>query len=125
MREIDEHVRACTTLGEASKSLEVLLVGGYAVAPDGTLLSIRQRVGAIGAIGIHIYAREHAPPHFHVKAGSVDAVFRLDNCEHLSGGIDRKSLDIVRWWYERSRGLLIQTWNDTRPAGCQVGPLNE
>jgi hypothetical protein len=35
--------------------------------------------------------------------------------------MDGKNQQLVRWWYERSRPLLVKMWNETRPGDSTVG----
>jgi hypothetical protein len=123
--EIDERARTATTLEEAAKVLYGLLAGGYGIWVDGQLYSIRQLVARVAGLKIHIYPVEHPPPHFHVRSPDVDATFTLDDCTFIKGNIDRRERDLVRWWYDRSRSLLIRVWNQTRPSDCPAGPIDE
>ena len=102
--------------------LQILLSGGFAVWEDGSLYSIKQLVARIDGLQIHVYSREHAPPHFHVMAREIDAIFSLHDCSLLRGEIDGRQKQLVEWWYQRSRAKLIDAWNATRPDDCQVGP---
>lgn len=88
------------------------------------LLFGRQLVERLGGLKIEIYAREHAPPHFHVKGGDVDAVFAIADCSLLRGTIGRREEDLVRFWFNKSKGRLVEVWNSTRPAGCPVRQIN-
>jgi hypothetical protein len=72
---------------------------------------------------IHVYANEHAPPHFHVKGADVDASFTILDCTFLQGNIDGREQNLVKWWYERIKPQLVATWNATRPSDCPVGPI--
>jgi hypothetical protein len=121
---IECRVRAAATLEEAAEVLYDLLSGGYSVWTDGRLYSIKQLVARIRGLQIHIYADEHAPPHFHVRSPDVDASFAIKDCAFLRGNIDGREQALVRWWYERTRALLVSRWNATRPADCPVGPID-
>lgn len=110
---------------DAAAVLYDLLSGGYAVWVDGRLYNIKQLVARVRGLQIHVYSDEHSPPHFHVKSPDVDASFTVKDCTFLRGNIDSREQKLVRWWYDRSRPLLVATWNATRPSDCPVGPINE
>lgn len=113
-----------STLQDAALLLEAIITGGYSVWTDGTLYNIRQLVARAKGLEIHIYAKEHPPPHFHVKSPDVDAIFTIDDCTFISGNIDGREQRLVKWWYERSRPILIAAWNNSRPSDCTVGPID-
>jgi len=54
---------------------------------------IKQRVASIGEYEVHIYSRDHNPPHFHVisKDGSLNARFRIDDGSLMSQHGDLRS----------------------------------
>jgi hypothetical protein len=120
---LEEKLRARTSVQDAAEVLSELLSGGYAVWTDGTLYNIRQLVARVYGLQIHVYANDHSPPHFHVIRPDIDASFRIDNGAFLKGSIDGREQRLVQWWYERSRDLLVETWNATRPSDCPVGPI--
>jgi hypothetical protein len=122
-QEIEKRVRDATSLEELAAVLEILLSGEFAVWTDGQLYSIKQLVARIKGLKVEIFPREHAPPHFHVSAGDINATFAIDDGRLLSGDIDGRSLRLVQWWYERGKPLLIDTWNRTRPDDCPVGAM--
>lgn len=113
------------TLQESADVLSELLEDGCAVWTDGTLYNIKQLVDRVAGLQIQVYAKEHAPPHFHVRSSNVDAVFTVDDCSFIRGNIDRRQQRLVQWWYKRSRPLLVSVWNATRPTDCPVGPIRE
>lgn len=123
--ELERGAREAESLDQSAKVLSELLCGGYSIWTDGSLYNIRQLVARADALQIHVYADEHAPPHFHVKRPDVEAVFTIDQCQFLRGNIDGREQRLVKWWYDRSRPLLVTAWNDTRPTDCPVGPINE
>jgi hypothetical protein len=123
--DLDRGLRDARSLEAAAVVLSELLSDGYSVWTDGSLYRIKQLVARVNGLQIHVYAKEHAPPHFHVKSADVDATFTITDCTFLGGNIDGREQNLVRWWYTRSRPLLIAAWNKTRPADCPVGPLDE
>ncbi len=121
--ELDARAREARSLEDAAAVLYDLLSGGYSVWTDGSLYSIKQLVARIKGLQIHVYSNEHAPPHFHVKSPDVDASFTIEDCTFIRGNIEGREIHLVRWWFERSRPLLVSAWNDTRPTDCPVGPI--
>lgn len=123
--ELDNQTSTACSLEESTAALERLLSGGYAVWDDGSLYSIKQLVARVNGLKIEVRSREHAPPHFHVIGGGIDAMFAVADCAHLEGVIGGRERKLIEWWYERSRTTLISVWNQSRPNGCPVGPINE
>lgn len=121
--ELEAHLRSQTSIQGATEVLSELLSGGYSVWTDGSLYNIRQLVARVRGLQIRVYSNDHSPPHFHVHSSDVDASFRIDDGTFLSGNIDGREQRLVQWWYERSRALLVNVWNSTRPSDCPVGPV--
>jgi hypothetical protein len=78
---------------------------------------IKQRVSKIGEYEVHIYSRDHNPPHFHVvsKDGSLNAKFRIDDGSLLSQYGDLRSgvLKRINLWYNdvKTQTVLKTIWN--------------
>jgi hypothetical protein len=74
---------------------------------------------------MRIYADEHALSHFHVKSAEVAAAFRISDCSRLRGSSDRKTRELIDYWYLNleGRSKLIENWNKTRPIACPVGKI--
>ncbi len=122
---LEREVRTASTLDESAYALARLLSSGLSVWQDGSLYFTKQLVDRINGLKIEVYAREHPPPHFHVAGGGVDATFSLVDCAHIEGRISGREEALVRWWYERSRNVLVSAWNQSRPTDCPVGPVQE
>jgi hypothetical protein len=121
--EIERRIRDAQSLTDAAAVLEELLSGGYSVWTDGSLYNIRQLVERINGLRIEVYSDEHAPPHFHVSAPDIDAVFSVKEGAFIRGDIDGRNRRLIEWWYQRSREQIVAAWNATRPADCPVGPV--
>lgn len=122
---IERRVGEAASLEAATEALELLLSSGLGVWTDGRLYSIRQLVAKVNGLRIEVYAREHPPPHFHIRGGDVDATFSLIDCSFIEGQISGRERALVEWWYRRSRSVLIRVWNESRPSDCPVGPVPE
>lgn len=120
---IENVIRNARTLDEAAHALERLLSGGYNVLPDGRLNKIKELVDSVKGLKIYIYAKEDAPPHFHVLAPDMSAKFRIDDGSLIKGEANGKQRKLIEYWYALCRPLLIETWNRTRPGNCPVGPV--
>ena len=123
--ELAKRASRAETLDESAAVLSELLTGGYAVWTDGTLYNIKQLVARVRGLQIHVYAKEHAPPHFHVISADVDAVFTIHDCSYIRGNIDSREQHLVKWWHRHSLPQLVAAWNATRPTDCPVGPIEE
>jgi hypothetical protein len=123
--EIESEIESANSLQDSARVLDKLLFEGYAVWMDDSLYNIKQLVARVDGLKIEIFAREHPPPHFHVSAGHIDATFSLADGSLLEGRLPGRERALILWWYARSRPLLIETWNETRPTDCPVGPIVE
>lgn len=120
-------VKSFSTVEDFERHLALLLgSGAYVFLDDGRpmLLLGRQLVDRVHGLRIEIFSREHAPPHFHVASGDIDAIFAISDCALLRGTIDRKSEELVRFWYSKTRERLVEVWNATRPSDCPVGRVD-
>lgn len=122
---IEKGIAEAPTLMESLRVLEHLLSGGYSVWTDGSLYEIRQLVAEVRGLRIEVFAKEHPPPHFHLRGGDIDAIFSIADCQFLEGRIGGRERRLVEWWYQRSRPRLVDAWNSTRPSDCPVGPISE
>jgi hypothetical protein len=78
---------------------------------------IKQLVDAIDKYEVHIYSRDHDPPHFHVisKDGSLNARFRIDDGSLMSqyGDLRSGALKRINAWYRdiKTQTILKTVWN--------------
>lgn len=93
--------------------------------PSGRPIEIRKQVGSIGSNKIEIYPNEHPPAHFHVMGPDLDVCFIIPGCEIMPGFKVPKAslLKNIKQFYKNNENLLIEVWNQLRPAHCQVGKL--
>jgi hypothetical protein len=93
------------------------------VGPDGYL--VKHTVGLVqGKLRAEVRANEHPPPHFHVTFDGEDASFSISDGLRLPGvhGLERYDAVIHVWWRRNQRKIALK-WNNSRPAGCPVGPV--
>lgn len=76
---------------------------------------IKEEVDRVRQMSVIIYTNDHNPPHFHVKSknGDVDAKFRIDNGEYISGTISGKDLKRIEAFYlsDKAQIALKSVWN--------------
>ncbi|MBN8712492.1 MAG: DUF4160 domain-containing protein [Xanthomonadales bacterium] len=123
--ELERRLRKATCLHDSAAVLCDLLSGGYSVWTDGSLYSIKQLVARVEGLQIHVYANEHAPPHFHVKGKGINASFTIQDCTLMHGDIGGRECRLVQWWFERSHPQIVAAWKATRPSDCTVGEVRE
>lgn len=75
----------------------------------------KERVATIDDLQVIIYSNDHNPPHFHVKTKNlqIDAKFKIENCELISGEISSKYLKKINIFYLSSKGKMVleSIWN--------------
>ncbi|MEM0541237.1 DUF4160 domain-containing protein [Flavobacterium sp. j3] len=75
----------------------------------------KERIATLGNMQIIIYSNDHNPPHFHVKSKdlTIDAKFKIENCEYISGTIASKEIKIVEKFYNdvKVKMLMNQIWS--------------
>jgi len=105
--------------------LESLFHNGCYIGEDSNgeekLIETRKAIEELKGLKIEIYSNEHPPPHFHVKSPNVNASFDIDNCKKLEGTISSKDYKLIKYWHKKSKDILIEAWNETRPTDCTVG----
>lgn len=78
-------------------------------------LATKERVTTINDLQVKIYPNDHIPPHFHVvsKNQEIDAKFKIENCELISGSMSSKNLKKIKAFYEGTKGkaVLEKIWN--------------
>ncbi|SOE21711.1 protein of unknown function [Spirosomataceae bacterium TFI 002] len=79
---------------------------------------IKQLVAQVRHMKIEIYSNDHNPPHFHVssKDGSINATFRLDNCDLINGSLrkgDRKKIEAF-FSNSKNNDLMKNLWNTSK-----------
>ena len=78
-------------------------------------IKTKERIETIRNIQILIYSNDHNPPHFHVKSKDkkVDAKFKIENCEFISGSIDKKDLKRLKAFFNdmKTKIVMEMIWN--------------
>ena len=118
------------TVEDLAAHLEQFLNSGCDVGTDEqtgeqTLIETRALVEHTHGLAIHIYPREHPPPHFHVTGPGQNITFSILDCSLLNGSADGKTRRLITFWYRSARAKLIKIWNETRPTDCPVGSIRD
>lgn len=69
----------------------------------------KERVATIDDLKVIIYSNDHNPPHFHVKSKNlkIDAKFKIEDCELISGNIGSKDLKKIKAFYLSPKGKMV------------------
>lgn len=88
-----------------SQDLNILLLG----------YETRERLATLGNMQIIIYSNDHDPPHFHVKSKDrkIDAKFKIENGEYISGEIDSNGKKRINAFYNdiKVKTRMESIWN--------------
>ncbi len=75
----------------------------------------KERVATIEDLQVIIFSNDHNPPHFHVKTKNlqIDAKFKIEDCELISGEISSKDLKKIKAFYLSPKGKMVLEliWN--------------
>ncbi len=78
-------------------------------------IKIKERLATIRNMQITIYSNDHYPPHFHVKSKDrkIDAKFKIENCEFISGKIESKDLKRLNAFFNdmKTKIVMDMIWN--------------
>jgi len=109
---------------ELIEELEESFFQGPMLTESGLRNLNEEQVARINKMSVNIWPDEHPPPHFHVKFAGEDASFGIADCRRLPNvkGLEKFEHNIKAWWKD-NLCRLIDVWNSTRPADCQVGPI--
>ena len=74
---------------------------------------------------VAMYYNDHAPPHFHVRYGSQNALIGIESLALLEGRLSPRVLGLAVEWASMHRVELLHNWNMARrqePLG-RIEPL--
>lgn len=108
--ELEKEISEAASIEDALPALECLLSNGYNVWADGRLYFIKELVGRVNGLSFYIYPNDHPPPHFHIRGGGIDASFAIESCKLLRGSVEPRHQELVKWWHQRAKGKLVETW---------------
>ena len=65
-------------------------------------------------IVIHMYFRDHEPPHFHARYGAAVARIRIAPIGLLGGSLPPRPLALAVEWASLHQGELLENWHRLR-----------
>jgi len=68
------------------------------------------RISEFLGIVIHMYWREHGPPHFHAVYGEQEALIAIENLSLLEGKLSPRVLGLVVEWATLHQDELRAVW---------------
>lgn len=82
------------------------------VSKDGRVYKVKHFIASTGDLSIHVYPKDHNPPHFHVlsKQRGIDARFHISTLEHLSdkrGRILKKDIKKIQNFFAQNSHFLV------------------
>jgi len=67
-------------------------------------------ISAFYGIVIYMYARDHAPPHFHVAYGDHEAMVEIESGRIVRESLPRTATKLVAQWADAHRASLMENW---------------
>jgi hypothetical protein len=67
-------------------------------------------IKVFGRCKLAIYADDHNPPHFHLRARDWTAKFAIKGCRHLAGAYPAKAAKAALQWAREHEQNLMATW---------------
>ena len=77
-------------------------------------------------IVIHMFAKDHTPPHVRARYGEHLARFAVTSGEVINGALPRRACRLVQAWIELRRRELRRNWAEAQkdnPRFREVEPL--
>lgn len=68
------------------------------------------KISEFFGISIHIFYREHLPPHFHAVYGDEEALVTIDNLSIFSGRLSPRAMGLVVEWASLHQQELRHVW---------------
>jgi hypothetical protein len=112
------------TADDLARSLAASFQQGPIIDDRGMRFLGEELVATLDGLRVHIFSREHPPPHFRVTYAGETADFYISNGSKLVGGL-KKWERTIRAWHAGHKEQLIEVWNRTRPTDCPVGAYRE
>lgn len=70
-----------------------------------------------GSISLRMFADDHNPPHFHLKAPDFDVSVRIADFVVIEGKVARAKLLEPIAWAEQNRAMLQAKWSELNERG--------
>ena len=68
------------------------------------------RISEFFGISIHVFHREHPPPHFHARYGGSEVLIEIDHLSVIDGWLPPRVLGLVIEWATQHRDDLRRVW---------------
>lgn len=65
-------------------------------------------------ISIHIYFRDHLPPHFHATYAEHEILMVIEDLSIYRGDLPPKQMKKLKKWAKEHQSLLQEIWDETR-----------
>jgi len=75
---------------------------------------------------IYMFAKDHSPPHCHVKYGEYMGLINIRTGEVIEGKLPRRALRLVQDWIEIHQEELEKNWEEAQtdhPNFQKIEPL--
>lgn len=73
-------------------------------------------LGRLASCNVTMYAADHQPPHFHVRArDGREALIVISNLAILSGPLGKRELSEALDWAAAHQTLLLARWKELNP----------
>ncbi|MBQ6903872.1 MAG: DUF4160 domain-containing protein [Lachnospiraceae bacterium] len=63
-------------------------------------------------ITIHMFFKDHQPPHFHAEYAGDEEVIEIQTGRVLEGKLPRRAHKMAMEWWEEHRDELLEMWNE-------------
>ena len=81
------------------------------------------RISTYYGVAIHMYYRDHPPPHFHAFYGDREAVINILTAKVIDGELPKRAMRLVAEWTKAHRTELVEDWNRAQ-AGEPLRPID-
>ena len=63
-------------------------------------------------ITIHMFFKDHQPPHFHAEYAGDEEVIEIQTGRVLEGKLPNRAHKMAMEWWEEHRDELLEMWNE-------------
>jgi hypothetical protein len=69
------------------------------------------KIAQLASISIHIYADDHAPPHFHVRGAEINVQVEIETLQVMRGNCKAAALAEAITWAAANQLVLRAKWS--------------
>ena len=70
------------------------------------------KIAQLASVSIHIYADDHAPPHFHVRGADTNVQVEIETLQVMRGNYKAAALAEAIGWAAANQPLLRARWSE-------------